>query len=229
MATLTPPRYCGAKEIPYSVATVKPVQAEPTSIEGSWVFSPLQHTDDRGVFLESFKESVFSDVVGHAFDLKQMNISVSQKGTVRGIHFADVPPGQAKYVQCFAGSILDVVVDIRVGSATFGEWAAVELDSVTRKGLYVAEGLGHAFCALTESVTVGYLCSEPYAPNREHGINPLDSDLGISWPALSSLMLSDKDAAAPTLAEAARSGLLPTYADIQSWTLQKKNQSTGSV
>ena len=217
MATLTPPRYCGAKEIPNCVATVKPVQAEPTSIEGSWVFTPLQHTDDRGVFLESFKESIFSDVVGHSFDLKQMNISVSQRGTVRGIHFADVPPGQAKYVQCFAGSILDVVVDIRVGSATFGEWAAVELDSTTRKGLYVAEGLGHAFCALTDSVTVGYLCSEPYAPTREHGINPLDSDLGISWPNLSDLVLSDKDAAAPSLADAMGAGLLPHSDECEDW------------
>ncbi len=200
------------------------MQSEPTSIEGSWVFTPLQHTDDRGVFLESFKESVFSDVVGHSFDLKQMNISVSQKGTVRGIHFADVPPGQAKYVQCFAGSILDVVVDIRVGSATFGEWAAVELDSTTRKGLYVAEGLGHAFCALTDSVTVGYLCSEPYAPNREHGINPLDSDIGISWPNLSDLVLSDKDAAAPSLAEAMNAGLLPHYGECEAWIAKLKTR-----
>ena len=224
MATLTPPRYCGAKGIPYCVATVTPVQAEPTTIKGSWVFTPLQHADDRGVFLESFKESVFSDVVGHSFDLKQMNISVSQRGTVRGIHFADVPPGQAKYVQCFAGSILDVVVDIRVGSATFGEWAAVELDSITRKGLYVAEGLGHAFCALTESATVGYLCSEPYAPTREHGINPLDSDLGISWPNLSNLVLSDKDAEAPSLADAMSAGLLPHYRESEDWIAKIKTR-----
>ena len=224
MATLTPPRYCGAKEIPYCVATVRPVQAEPTTIKGSWIFTPLQHTDDRGVFLESFKESVFSDVVGHSFDLKQMNISVSQRGTVRGIHFADVPPGQAKYVQCFAGSILDVVVDIRVGSATFGEWAAVELDSTTRKGLYVAEGLGHAFCALTESATVGYLCSEPYAPSRERGINPLDSELGISWPNLSDLVLSDKDAAAPSLADAMSAGLLPHYGECEDWIAKIKTR-----
>ena len=188
------------------------------------MFTPLQHTDDRGVFLESFKESVFSDVIGHSFDLKQMNISVSQKGTLRGIHFADVPPGQAKYVQCFAGAILDVVVDIRVGSATFGEWAAVELDSTTRKGLYIAEGLGHAFCALTESATVGYLCSEPYAPTRERGINPLDSELGISWPNLSDLVLSDKDAAAPSLADAMSAGLLPNYSECEDWIAKIKTR-----
>ena len=222
MATLTPPRYCGAKEIPYCVATVKPVQAAPTPIEGSWVFTPNQHTDDRGVFLESFKESVLTDTVGHSFDLKQMNISVSHKGTVRGIHFADVPPGQAKYVQCFYGAILDVVVDIRVGSPTFGKWEAVELDAVTRKGLYVAEGLGHAFCALTESVTVGYMCSAPYAPTREHGINPLDPSLRLPWPSIGTSVLSPRDAGAPTLAEAADSGLLPSFAECQSWQTLKK-------
>ena len=78
-----------------------------------------------------------------AYELAQMNISVSRRGTVRGIHFADVPPGQAKYVQCLAGRILDVVVDIRVGSPAFGQWEAVELDDVTRSALYLAEGLGH--------------------------------------------------------------------------------------
>lgn len=168
--------------------------------------------DDRGVFLESFKASVFEDVVGHPFDLQQMNISVSRAGTVRGVHFADVPPGQAKYVQCFDGRILDVVVDIRVGSPTFGQWDAVELGSDLRNGLYLAEGLGHAFCALTDSVTVGYLCSEPYAPTREHGITPVDPALGLPWPAME-LLLSPKDEAAPTLADALEQGLLPDYAE----------------
>ena len=215
MATLTPPRYCEAKEIPYCVATVRPVHAESTSIEGSWVFTPIQHTDDRGVFLESFKENIFSDIVGHSFDLKQMNISVSQKGTVRGIHFADVPPGQAKYVQCFDGAILDIVVDVRLGSPNFGSWEAIELDAITRRGLYIAEGLGHAFCALTESVTVGYLCSEPYSPPREHGIHPLDEDLDLPWPSGLNLVLSPKDAGALTLSQASEMDMLPTFNEYQ--------------
>ncbi len=146
-----------------------------------------------------------------------MNISVSNKGTVRGIHFADVPPGQAKYVQCFDGRILDIAVDIRVGSPTFGQWEAVELDSETRRGLYLAEGLGHAFCALTTSVTVGYLCSEPYAPTREHGVNPLDTELNLPWPDGDHSVLSPKDAAAPTLAQARETGLLPSYAECVRW------------
>lgn len=193
------------------------MQALKTTIDGAWIFTPVVRPDDRGVFLESFKESVFTENVGHPFALKQMNVSVSKRGTVRGIHFADVPPSQAKYVQCFAGRILDIVVDIRVGSPTFGKWDAVELDDESRRGLYIAEGLGHAFCALTDSVTVGYLCSEPYAPDREHGINPLDSQLQLPWPDRSAAVLSPKDAAAPTLSEALQQGLLPDYSECQRW------------
>jgi len=140
-----------------------------------------------------------------------MNISVSKAGTVRGVHFADVPPGQAKYVQCLAGSVLDIVVDIRVGSPTFGQWEAVELDDSARRALYISEGLGHAFCALSDSATVGYLCSEPYAPDREHGVHPLDPALGLPWPEPDQSLLSPKDAAAPTLSQAADQGLLPDY------------------
>jgi dTDP-4-dehydrorhamnose 3,5-epimerase len=192
------------------------VEVTPRGIEGVWEFTPILRPDDRGVFLESFKASTFEEATGHPFDLQQMNISVSRQGTVRGVHFADVPPGQAKFVQCFEGRILDVVVDIRVGSPTFGQWDAIELSAEARNGLYLAEGLGHAFCALTETVTVGYLCSEPYAPTREHGITPVDPALGLPWPDLE-LLLSPKDEAAPTLAEAKESGLLPSYADCQAF------------
>ena len=187
------------------------MQVEPLAIEGLWEITPVLRPDDRGVFLEAFKADVLSESIGHPFTLKQMNVSVSSAGTVRGIHFADVPVGQAKYVQCFSGAILDVVVDIRVGSPTFGQWDAIELDAVSRKALYISEGLGHAFCALTDDATVGYLCSEPYSPTREHGIHPLDETLALPWPEGSAALLSPKDAAAPTLASAIESGLLPSY------------------
>ena len=192
------------------------VEVKPLSIEGSWLFTPVLRPDDRGVFLESYKDSAIEPAIGHAFSLKQMNISQSRSGTVRGVHFADVPPGQAKYVQCFSGSILDIVVDIRVGSPTFGKWDAVELNDQTRQGLYISEGLGHAFCALSDDVTVGYLCSEPYAPTREHGIHPLDPDLALPWPS-DDVVLSPKDAAAPTLAQALESGLLPDYEECRTF------------
>lgn len=191
------------------------MDAQPGSIDGVYLFTPRLRPDDRGVFLESFKDSVFTEALEHRFDLKQMNISVSKQGTVRGIHFADVPPGQAKYVQCFSGKILDIVVDVRVGSPTFGQWEAVELDSDSRQGLYLSEGLGHAFCALSESATVGYLCSEPYAPTREHGIHPLDTDLALPWPDGAESVISPKDEAAPTLTEAVETGLLPSWEECQ--------------
>lgn len=187
------------------------MQVEPLAIEGLWEITPVLRPDDRGIFLEAFKADVLSEAIGHPFTLKQMNVSVSSAGTVRGIHFADVPVGQSKYVQCFSGAILDVVVDIRVGSPTFGQWDAIELDAVTRKALYISEGLGHAFCALTDDATVGYLCSEPYSPTREHGIHPLDANLALPWPEGSATLLSPKDAEAPTLASALELGLLPSY------------------
>lgn len=191
------------------------MQVSPTSIPGSWLFTPTLHRDDRGMFCECYTSRSFVDTVGHALDVKQANVSVSSRGTLRGIHFADVPPGQAKYVQCYAGRILDVVVDIRVGSPTFGQWEAVELNSETRQALFISEGLGHAFCALSESATVGYMCSEPYAPTREHGIHPLDPDLAITWPGDLDLQLSPKDAAAPSFAEAGETGLLPRWSECE--------------
>lgn len=185
------------------------------SVPDAYEVTPRQHADDRGVFLEWFKAEAFAEVVGHQLALAQANCSVSSAGTVRGIHFADVPPGQAKYVTCLAGAVLDVVVDIRVGSPAFGAWDAVRLDDVDRKAVYISEGLGHVFMALTEGAVVGYLCSEGYSPAREHGIHPLDPEVGIRWPGGVTPLLSPKDGAAPTLREAADQGLLPTYTDCQ--------------
>ena len=208
--TFTPPAYCPC------AGSLRDVEVRPGAFDGVWEFTPRQFHDDRGVFLESYKADVLVDEVGQSFELKQMNISVSRAGTVRGIHFADVPPGQAKYVQCFSGRILDIVVDIRVGSPTFGAWEAIEIDDERRNAVFVAEGLGHGFCALSPSATIGYFCSEPFAPAREHGIHPLDPDLALPWPA-GEIVLSPKDAAAPSFAEAQSTGLLPVYAACQAW------------
>ena len=115
---------------------------------------------------------MFREHAGHDLDLAQANCSVSAAGVLRGIHFSDVPPGQAKYVTCVRGAALDVVVDIRVGSPTFGQWDSVLLDDVDRREIYLAEGLGHAFMALEDDTTIVYLCSTGYAPGREHGVRP---------------------------------------------------------
>jgi len=187
------------------------VDVRELKIAGAWEFTPRQFPDPRGVFLEWFKGSVVEGAVGHRLGLAQANHSVSSKGTLRGIHFADVPPGQAKYVYCTRGAVLDVVVDIRVGSPTYGVSDAVQLDDVDRRSVYLSEGLGHAFLALTDDANVTYLCSEGYNPTGEHGVHPLGSDLDLPWPKDIEPLLSDKDAAAPTLAEAERDGLLPSY------------------
>ncbi len=180
-------------------------------IDGAWVFAPQIYADDRGSFLEWFRVGELARQVGHRLEVAQGNCSVSRRGVVRGIHFADVPPGQAKYVTCVSGAILDVVVDLRVSSPSFGRWEAIHLDSQDRAAVYLAEGLGHAFMALSDQATVVYLCSTPYAPGREHGVHPFDPAIGIAWPDDVDAVLSDKDAAAPTLAQAQTAGLLPDY------------------
>jgi len=184
------------------------VEIRPLSIEGAWVITPVQHSDPRGVFMELYRFDKLAEAVGHPLNLAQSNLSVSAKGVVRGIHYADVPPGQAKYVTCPQGVGLDVIVDLRVGSPTFGRYETVLLDGVDRRAVYIAEGLGHAFCALTDATTLLYLCSTTYNPQREHGVHPLDPELGIEWPVTDPI-LSAKDAAAPSLATALERGLLP--------------------
>ncbi len=183
----------------------------PLSIEGAWVVTPRVFPDDRGVFLESFRGDRLAEVLGHRLDVIQTNVSVSSRGTLRGVHFADVPVGQAKYVTAISGSLIDYVVDIRVGSPTFGQWESVLLDSRDRRAVYLSEGLGHAFCALEDDTAATYLCSAAYNPTAEHGINPLDPGLALTLPEGIEPLLSPKDSDAPSLAEARESGLLPTY------------------
>jgi dTDP-4-dehydrorhamnose 3,5-epimerase len=183
----------------------------------AYVFTPRLHHDDRGVFLEFFKTGPFTEAIGHPLLLEQGNCSVSSRGTLRGIHFAQLPPGQAKYVTCVAGAGLDVVVDLRVGSPTFGEWDAVHLDETGRCAVYVAEGLGHAFLALSDKATLVYLCSDVFKPTREHGVHPLDPAIGIDWPRDVDPILSPKDQSAPTLAEVQAKGLLPSYDETQTY------------
>jgi dTDP-4-dehydrorhamnose 3,5-epimerase len=109
------------------------------------------------------------------------------------------------------GKIMDVVVDLRVGSPTFKCWESVELDGASGRALFLSEGLGHAFTALSAEATVVYLCSSPYNPEREQGIQPLYPDIGIAWPEFDNVILSGKDAAAPGLGQAQAAGLLPRY------------------
>ena len=193
------------------------------TIPGAWEVTPRQFPDDRGVFLEAYKSSAFEEAVGHRLDLRQANTSVSKAGTVRGIHFADVPPSQSKYVACLRGAVLDFAIDIRVGSPTFGQWDSVLLDDVDRRAIYLSEGLGHAFIALEDDSTVMYMCSAEYAPGREHGVSPVCPEIALEFPKTGrdgsplELLLSEKDTAAPNLAEAREAGLLPTWEAVQAY------------
>ena len=187
------------------------VEIRPLAIAGAFEITPRLWSDDRGTFLEWYREDLLTEH-GVSFALRQANTSVSRRGVLRGIHFADVPPGQVKHVTVTHGSAIDIVVDIRVGSPTFGQWDSVLLDTVDRRAVYLAEGLGHAFLALEDDTTVSYLVSGLYDPAHEHAISPVDPALAIDFPiALADLVISEKDAAAPTLAQALEQGILPRW------------------
>jgi len=202
------------------------VQIRELSVPDSYEITPKQFGDTRGVFLEWYRFDELENAIGHRFDIAQANTSVSKRGSVRGIHFADVPPSQAKYVTAVHGAVLDYIIDIRVGSPTFGQWDSVLLDDQDRRAVYIAEGLGHCFVALTEDATVSYLVSSPFNPGREHGINPLDEEIGLAFPKeAGELLLSPKDTEAPSLAAAAAAGLLPTWDAARAYyaTLNDRN------
>ena len=158
------------------------MKVTPLKIDGSWIIELKKFEDGRGFFYESFRNEIAKKYFGREFSIKQSNTSVSKKGSVRGIHYALVPPSQAKYVQCQKGSIVDYVIDIRVGSPTFSQFVEVELNSTNPQAIFIEEGLAHAFVALEDETIVTYFVSENYNPEREKGINPFDSDLNIKWP-----------------------------------------------
>lgn len=190
------------------------MEARELTVPDVWVFSPPVFPDARGAFAAPFQAEVFAGTLGHPLHVAQANTSLSRRGVVRGVHYADVPPGQAKYVQCTAGALLDVVVDLREGSPAFGTWDAVTLDGESLRAVYVPEGVGHAFLALVDGTVASYLCSTAYSPGAEHGVDPLDPALALPWSehvAVGDLVLSDKDRAAPSLAAAREAGALPSY------------------
>ena len=201
------------------------MKATELSIPGAWEFAPRQFPDSRGNFLVWYDADVFAESLGFELSVAQTNHSVSRRGVVRGVHWADVPVGQAKYVYCPRGALLDVVVDLRVGSPTFGRHEIVRLDNVEHRALYLSEGLGHAFVSLEDASSVTYLVSTGYSPGREFGVDPMDPDLALPWPADLEFEFSAKDRAAPSLAEARDQGLLPTmeqctarYAELRART-----------
>jgi dTDP-4-dehydrorhamnose 3,5-epimerase len=178
------------------------MELTPLGIEGAWLAESPVWSDERGFFREWFKSEDIEKATGEKFLIEQANISISTKGTLRGIHYSIAPRGQAKWVTCVAGLIKDVIVDIRPDSKTFGKSVAVDLSSSSGKAVLISGGLGHGFLALEENTAVAYLVSTPFSPSHEFAINPLDGEIGIDWGMqLSDLKISDKDLNAPTWAE----------------------------
>ena len=198
--------------------------ARELTVPGAWEITPTVHTDARGAFFEWFADREFRGFAGHGLDVAQANCSVSAAGVLRGLHFSELPPSQAKYVTCLHGAVLDVVVDLRVGSPTFMTWDATLLDDRDHRSVYLSEGLGHALLSLHDGSTVLYLCSSGYRPGREHTIDPLDPALGIEWPFDGELVLSERDAAAPSLAEVQSAGLLPAWDQTRAFVAELRQR-----
>lgn len=170
----------------------------PLGIEGVWLLESPVHPDDRGVLREWFKLDDLKDNGLPIFEVKQANTSISARGVIRGIHFSNIQNGQAKIVTCTFGSVLDVIVDLRPESHSFGSHIQIRLSALEGKSIYISKGLGHAFQSLEDNSTISYLLDKEYNPEEEFGITPLDSNLNISWNK-SGLTISKKDTDAPTM------------------------------
>ncbi|RPK56945.1 dTDP-4-dehydrorhamnose 3,5-epimerase [Streptomyces sp. ADI96-02] len=183
------------------------------AVGGALEFTPEIFPDERGRFLSPFQQPAFAEARGHPlFPVEQISYSVSRRGVVRGVHYTATPAGCAKYVFCSRGQVLDAVVDLRVGSPTFGSWDTVVLDEEECRALYLPVGVGHLFVALQDHATMHYTLSRSYEPSRERAVSPLDRDLALPLDDREAMVLSERDRAAPTLAEARERGLLPDYA-----------------
>jgi dTDP-4-dehydrorhamnose 3,5-epimerase len=174
-----------------------------TRLDGLVLLEPTVHGDARGFFVETFRADV-AEAHGIPLDYVQDNHARSRRGTLRGIHF-QTHPGQAKLVRVARGSVWDVVVDLRRGSPTFGEWEGITLDDETGRVLYIPVGFGHGFLVMSEVADFVYKCTAYYDPATEAGIRFDDPAVGIEWPSDVELLYSERDRTAPTLAAVADS------------------------
>ncbi|MEN8655952.1 dTDP-4-dehydrorhamnose 3,5-epimerase family protein [Streptomyces sp. 21So2-11] len=186
-----------------------------SAVPGAFVVTPEKITDARGNFYEAMRADEFEQEIGRPFVPRQTNYSVSKRNSLRGIHSVSIPPGQAKYVTCVRGVLRDIVVDLRVGSPTFGAYETNLLDAESGRSVYVPEGVGHGFLALTDDACICYVLSSMHVPGTQIDINPLDPDLALPWGFTDPPLLSEKDARAPTAAEAAAAGILATWQEAQ--------------
>jgi dTDP-4-dehydrorhamnose 3,5-epimerase len=182
-------------------------------IDGAWIATSSVWTDERGSFNEWFKGADVLASTGIDFKAAQANISISDRGVIRGIHYSLAPEGQAKWVTCVSGSLVDVIVDIRPRSKTYGKYISVNLAGRDGRAVLIGPQLGHGFVSLEAGTAISYLLSSPYSPGNEYEINPFDPEINIDWKLKqlegTKVLLSKKDETAPLLAERARNGELP--------------------
>jgi len=180
------------------------------SISGLYLLESPVWGDDRGYFREWFK---FDDFAAHSagFHVRQANLSMSQRNVVRGLHYSVAPEGQAKVVTCAYGTLDDVIVDVRVGSPTFGRVEIVSLGADQERGVLLPAGVAHGFCVTSDQAALTYLLSSPFNAPMELEINPFDEELNIAWKLDGEAIVSDKDKAAPSLAQRLAKGQLPQF------------------
>ncbi|BBA97259.1 putative epimerase [Actinacidiphila reveromycinica] len=186
-----------------------------TTVPGAFVFTPRQIRDERGAFFEAFRDDQVEAATGRPFRPEQINYSVSRRNTLRGIHGVAVPPGQAKYVTCVRGALRDIVVDLRVGSPTFGAHHVTSLDAGSARCVYVPDGVGHGFLSLTDDACICYVVSTRHVPGTQIDINPLDPDLALPWEFDEPPLMSEKDATAPGVHAALAAGSLANWHDVR--------------
>jgi len=194
----------------------------PLEIKGAWLIESQLWNDERGLFQEWFKHEEVLSNTGINFSVQQANISISKKGVIRGIHYSLAPGGQAKWVSCAHGSIIDVIVDIRPNSPTYKKIEYIHMKATDGKAILIGEGLGHGFVSLEETSAVTYLLNSPYMPNLEYEINPNDPELAINWDHIGNAgtekLISKKDSNAPTLEQRRLDNLLPLQNKVMTST-----------
>ena len=180
-----------------------------SSIEGAWLIDPVRHSDERGWFQEWFKKSEVEKQIGFSFEPVQLNISHSQQGVIRGIHYSIAAQGQSKLVTVLSGEIDDYAIDIRLGSPTFGRWERLRLSSSIGNSVLLGPHLAHAFQCVSDEATVCYAVSAEFNLDAEKAINPLCPTLKIQWNKDFPILLSPKDESAPSLEQQRATSLLP--------------------
>jgi dTDP-4-dehydrorhamnose 3,5-epimerase len=186
------------------------VKVRELEIQGAYVLESPVWADERGYFREWFKRADL-DAVGAAFPIQQANLSMSKRNVVRGLHYSLAPEGQAKIVTCAYGELDDVLVDIRVGSPTYGLVEVVHLSASEERSVVLPAGLAHGFCVTSDIGALTYLLSSPFNADMELEINPFDKVLNVPWALSGEAIVSPKDEQAPTMMERLWSGKLPPF------------------